>query len=231
MLERRFRPRKPRQRPAQKGGALGQRHRCDGVGGAAAADQLSRRGASGEFSGDPVAVFDPAVCGFPHCRIIPEHVQDLAPEPFARIDAALVFAEVGAVPLRGETVDPGRLVDCGVVLPEQEHRVGIFRKVGAECERDAVGVDRTGRRTGGVHRDAGHPAGIGFPEDPADGRFHPFNIVQRMLAETVLRGVAVATIPPAGVVVDAGGKLFSCFGDQHGPDAVRSEVEADQGAV
>ena len=197
-------------------------------GGAAAADHGERLGAAGQFAGDPVAVLDPAVRGGADLRIDLQRVQDLAPEPFARIDAPFVDAEIGPAPACGILVDPGRLGDRGVVLPQNEHRVGVVGELRFQRERRAVTVHRARGRAGGVDRDAGDAGSILPLERAFDHRLDSLKVIERVLAESVVRGVAVSALRPAGVIVYAGGELLAVFGDQHGADAVGAEIKTDQ---
>ena len=154
-------------------------------GGTAAAGHGQRIGFAGQDRGDPVAVFDPAECGVPHARIGVHDMQDLAPEPFAGIDAAGELAVVGTVPVRRRGVDLFRFPDAGVILPEHEHRFRVVRELRQHRQRDPFGGDRADRGPGGVDADPGDARRIDRAQHFLQHRFHAFEIIQRMLAEKI----------------------------------------------
>jgi len=198
-------------------------------GGAAAAGHGQRIGAAAEFARDPVAVFDPAEGGFAHGSVDFQRVENLAPDPFAGVDAALVHGVVGSAVAAGEFVDAGGFGDGGMVFPENEHGVGILFEARQQRQRGAVAVHRARGGTGGVDADSGDAGGVDIEEHAPDHRFDSLEIVERVLTEPAVRRVAVKPVGPAPVIVDAGGEVFAVFRiDQNRPDAVRTEIDADQ---
>ena len=115
-----------------------------------------------------------------------------------------------------------------MVLPQNEHRVGVVGELRFQRERRAVTVHRARGRAGGVDRDAGDAGSILPLEHAFDHRLDSLKVIERVLAESVVRGVAVSALRPAGVIVYAGGELLAVFGDQHGADAVGAEIKTDQ---
>jgi hypothetical protein len=112
---------------------------------AAPARQLRRCAATSQQRRHPVAQLDPAAGGFAHRRIGTADVQDLGPEPLARIDATGVAGVIGEAAAVREPVQRLGLLDGGVVLPEHEHRVRVVGELRKQRQHAALGVDRRGR--------------------------------------------------------------------------------------
>ena len=205
------------------------------AGGASAPPHRRQVRAAGQHRRHPVAVLQDRAGRLRDCRVLPQDVERLRPEPFRRVDPAHVPGEVGAAPTPGEAVDLLRLRHRGVVLPEKEHRVRVLLEAGPERERPTplVGEDRA--RAGGVHRDAPDPpagAPARFLERFDQRGLHRLEIVERVLPEPVLDRIAEQALLPAGVVLDARGHEGAVPGAHHdAPDGVRSEVDPHHKAV
>ena len=162
-------------------------------------------------------------------RIGAEDVEDLAPEPLAGIDAPLVGGVVGSVAGMGGLVDAVCLLEGRVVLPEDEHGVGVVGELGAQGEREAGGVREAGRRAGGVDSDAGDGGGVALGEGLADGVRHRLDIVEGVLAEAAGRRVGVASLAPARIGADGLHQREPLLVDEEGADAVASEIQSEVG--
>ena len=200
-------------------------------GGATAALDPGQIVGPGQDGGNPVAVLEDGHRRPRDGGARGEDVEDLGPEPLRRVDAALEPGEVDATPGAREIVDPRRLRDRGVVLPEDEHRVGIFRKRRGERERDALAVGEDGRGPGGVDGDPAHLGGhvaSGRGQCLFERGLHALEVVERMLAEAVGDGIAIESLRPAriGGDGDAGDGAAGGIGD-HRPHGVGAEVDAD----
>jgi hypothetical protein len=134
-------------------------------------------------------------------------------------------------PRAREIVDPRRLRDRGVVLPEDEHRVGIFPERRGEREWDTLAVSEDGCGPGGVD---GDPAHLG--RHVASGRgqcffergLHALEVVERMLAEAVGHGIAIESLRPARIGGDGDARDGAAGGiGDHRPHRVRAEIDAD----
>ena len=198
-------------------------------GGAAAARHGERVDVSGQFGGDPVAVLHPAerrlADGFAHA----ERVEDLREEPFAGVDAALIHGVVRAAVRLGVGIDLISLEDGRMVFPEDEHGVRIVLELRQHGQRDAFAVDGARGGSGGIDADADHALLLDALHDALDDDLEALKIVQRVLAELVVRSVAVFAFAPAGVVLDAGGEdLAALHVDQHGSYAVGTEIKSNR---
>src|SRR6185312_10590179 len=117
------------------------------------------------------------------------------------IDAADEL-EIIDVEARGMGIDLRGFFYCGVVFPQYEEGVRVLFEFGQQAEGGAGGVYGDGCRAGGIDGDRPDGAGrgrAGFLETGSDGIFESFDIVEGMLSEPVLGGVAIETVFPAGI--------------------------------
>ena len=127
------------------------------------------------------------------------------------------------------SVDLVRLEDGGVVFPEDEHGVRVVGELRQHGQRDAFLVDGARGGSGGIDADANHAFFLNALHDALDDDFEAFEVVQRVLAELVVRSVAIFALAPAGIVLDAGGEDLAVFHvDQHGSYAVGTEIKSDR---
>ena len=117
-------------------------------GAAAAPDRRQTRLAWSDESGKqgrhPVAVLKEGMGHRRHCGVLGEGAHHLGPEPFGRVDPALVNGEINPAPGAGMFVDVLGLGQGGVVLPEEEHGRRLFGKFRLQGQRYSVPVHRAG---------------------------------------------------------------------------------------
>jgi hypothetical protein len=74
-------------------------------------------------------------CGLCHLGVGLEDVNGFGPEPLRRIDPSDVFRVVHSPPGAREEVQAFGFGDRGMVLPENEHSVGVLGERRAERQR------------------------------------------------------------------------------------------------
>ncbi|OPZ71023.1 MAG: hypothetical protein BWY83_01350 [bacterium ADurb.Bin478] len=169
----------------------------------AAALQGQWIGIATQQSRQPVAMFHPGESGLSHSAINPQHMQNLGPEPFGGVDAALVLGIVFSAPGAGMMIDLLRLLDRGMILPQHKHGVGIFCKLRRQGQRDALLIHRTGRRACGVDGQSSHfgrCAGRGFLQRAGHRCLQSFDVIQGVLTKLILHGIAIKAGLPSGIV-------------------------------
>ena len=185
---------------------------------------------AGQHSRQPFAAFDGAP-GLPRQGgRSAQDMQDLGPEPFRAIAAAFVFRIIDGRDAAG-TVDFFRLRKGGMVLPQDEHGIRIFREFGQQGEGRAAPVSQARRRAGRVKAYAHNPfrrtrraAGEGFP----NRAFQDLKIVQGMLAPLVAAGVTIQALLPAGIVPHTRSEHPPVGGiDNDGPSRIGAIVQSN----
>ena len=201
-------------------------------GAAGALDGAGRERARQEAR-DEVAVLDPAARRLGDPPPLAQDVRRLRDDPFGRVDATDI-AQIGSVPLRRDAVDPLGLLGRGVVLPQDEHRIGVVREVVAQGERRAVVIGQTRRRAGGVHgqpRDPRRSALARLREAGANRALHRLDAVAGVLAVLLAPRVRVPARRPPLIRRGGDGELGAVHRvHQQASDAVRAEVQPDDEA-
>ncbi len=106
-----------------------------------------------------------------------------------------------------QRIDFFRLFVGCVILPENEHAIGVFGKFGQQGQRRPVFIhcDRCG--AGRIHRNADNFSGNfrrSLCQSHFDGCFQAFQIIQWMLAEHRGGRIAVFSSLPARIIIDCG---------------------------
>ena len=167
-------------------------------------------------------------------RRSPQAFQNLAPKPFARINAA-ALGEILRAHFFGERGDFAGFVDAGVVFPQPRHRGGIVRKSFLERERLTGRVNRKRRAAGRVHADADDLVGTetfhGFlrrGECLLDGDFRAIDVIRRVLPRQIRIARKDDTLRAVRVSPDGGGDLRAVGDvDNQGSNRVRAVIQAD----
>ena len=119
-----------------------------------------------------------------------------------------------------------------MVLPKHEHRIWLLGELRQQGQRGALGVSQRRSRRRGVEGDAAD--GVGYVaaasrQSMADRRFQLFDIVKRMLAVTVVRGIAVEPLGPPGVSYHRRGEFRPVSGvDDEAPHGIAPEIDAQK---
>lgn len=174
--------------------------------------QILHSAATGQHGRNPVAQLDDGPRIAAQAPGTPQQVQDLRPETLRRIvvarTAGVIDFAAGA-----EGGDLLRLPLRRVVLPQNEHRIGILLITRRQRQRRAGTIDQTRRAGSRIHGDGAYRLRRRtLRNDLPQHLLQPLQIIQRMLAELRLRGIAVQTPAPAGVIADGDGNLFAGFG-------------------
>src|SRR5690554_7845864 len=106
-------------------------------------------------------------------------MKDFGPEPFGGIYPSFIFGEVNSSPTPGGSINFFRLLDGGMVLPEDEHGVGIIFEFVFHGQRCSLPVYRTESRTGGIDPDPYHfltGSGGKFGQRSFNGGFQSLDI-------------------------------------------------------
>ena len=119
-----------------------------------------------------------------------------------------------------------------MVFPEHEHRIGLLGELRQQSQRGALGIGqhRGGRR--GVEGDAAD--GIGNVASASrqrltDRRFQRFDIIERMLAVAVVRGIAVEPFGPPGIGHHRRSEFRPVGGiDDEAPHGIAPEIDAQK---
>ena len=119
-----------------------------------------------------------------------------------------------------------------MVFPEHEHRIGLLGELRQQGQRGALGIGqrRGGRR--GVEGDAAD--GIGNVASASlqrltDRRFQRFDIIERMLAIAVVRGIAVEPLGPPGIGHHRRSEFRPVGGiDDEAPHGIAPEIDAQK---
>ena len=208
---------------------LGMPHRLVTFG-TTAAHNLRRLGRAGQDGGHPLAVLDNRVGSLAYRLILAQHMQRLGPEPLRGVDTALV-SRVVDLPTTAQRVDLVGLLDGRVVLPEDEHGVGVLFEALLECQRRTLLVDEAGGRTRRVEGDTydilGHLRRYGS-QHLAYRSLQHLDIILRMLTVLVDGGVAIFALLPTGVVAHRRSERLAIHGVyQHGTSRVATVVQSD----
>ena len=127
-------------------------------------------------------------------------------------------------------VDFGRLFYSGVVFPQNEHGIGIFRKLGQERQRCSALVGEGRGTAGGIKRytyDLLCRTRRAGGESFAYRRFQYFDIIEGMLTVTVGGRIAIFTLFPTRIVFNRRGYLPARRGiDDNSPRRVATVVES-----
>ena len=184
-------------------------------------------GAPRQHGGNPVAQFDDRPGVAPQRFVPAQQVQHLRPETFGRV----VVARMAGVVDLGAGTEGVDLLAFGLprmVLPQHEHRVGVFGVLLVQREGNSRPVGQAGgagrridRQRPDVGRQIGMAAGHG-----AHRLTQRFEIILGMLAETGHAGIAVKPFVPAGIERHFGVDLPPREGiDQQGAHGIRSVVQ------
>ena len=154
----------------------------------------------------------------------------LRPEVLGGVRVAVVLAVAGGVGVCG-VGDAARLLLARVVLPEDEHRVGIFGELGVQGEGNAGRVRQARRGGRCVHADAHHRlAAREAVQHAVQNRVQRLPVVEGMLAEARLGRRAGEALSPTRVRAGAGGEdLARSRVDKDGAGRVRPEVHTYYG--
>ena len=119
-----------------------------------------------------------------------------------------------------------------MVFPEDEHRIGLLGELRQQGQRGAFGVSQRRGRSRGVEGDAADGVGnvaSASRQRLTDRRFQRFDIVERMLAVTVVRGIAVEPLSPPGIGHHRRGELRPVGGvDNEAPHGIAPEIDAQK---
>ena len=179
---------------------------------------------------DPVTMFHKGMDRTTDFRINPQDVQQLAPEPFRRTASAAVLGIIGEIAPLADFIDPLGFGKGGVIFPEQEHGIRIFRELRQQCQRRSIRIHSAGSTAGTIHPDPGDKSRLdpAFCQNRADRIFHAFQIIQRMLAEHADGWIRESAFLPAGVRMHCRCHHIAGTADKHCTDAVRTEIKSDQ---
>ena len=183
------------------------------TGGAARAFQGFRICISSKNGRNPVAMFHPRICSTKNAGIFANHMQQLGPEPFRRINTTFEFGKVDR-PFSCQLINFIGFFNTCMVFPEHKHGIRVFFESGSQRERCAFFVNSDWCRASGVdgntHYVFGH-ACRSFFQRFNNGEFHSFEIIFRVLAKLVVGRIAVHAFFPARIFKNYAGYFFSVF--------------------
>ena len=178
----------------------------------------------------PVRMFNPGIGGTPHPGIAPQHMQNLRPGPLRRIGSSGIGREIDVPPM-GQRVDLPRFVLGRMVFPQNEHRIRIVCKSGAERQRHSRPVGKHRSAPGRIERNGPDLSELIRPhpvQKIPHGRLEGFDIVQRMLPVAVGKGIAIQPLFPSGIGGYGNGRHIPRSGiDEQRPTGVGAEIDAD----
>ena len=161
--------------------------------------------AAGQQVGNKIAFIHKCISLAAHRLVGTQDVQDLCPGAFGRIVIPALTDVVRRIAgtCGGEFLGLG---SAGVVLPEDEHRIGIVSERRVKREGHALRVGEAYRASRGVDRNGFDRLRLGAGGDHlAQNRLKTLDVVERMLAELLAERVAPAPFGPAGVGTDCRG--------------------------
>ena len=155
-------------------------------------------------------------------------MQDFRPEVFGRVTVAAV-AGVGELLPVAERVDLAALRHPRMVLPQDEHRIRFLLESGGQGEGRQVFIRQAGRAGRRIDRNAPDTLRLrAFPDHIPQHRLQHFQIILRMLAEAVRRGIAVPSLRPPRIGFRPGRNDASVPGiHQDGPGRIRPVIHTD----
>ena len=178
----------------------------------------------------PVRMFDPGIGGIPYPGIGPQHMQDLCPSPLRRIGSSGVGGKIDFPPV-GQRVDLFRFGLGRMVFPENEHRIRIVCKSGAQRQRRSRPVGKHRSTSGRIERNSPDLLELIRPypiEEIPHGGFEGFDIIQRMLSVTVGKRITILALFPSGIGGYGNGRHIPRSGiDEQRPTGVGTEINAD----
>jgi hypothetical protein len=180
-----------------------------------------------EEEGYPVAVFDPGVTGLSNVIVHAKYMKELGPEPFGGVHTADELKVINGC-LRGVSIDLSGLFHGCMILPQHEECVGVGPEAREKAQRGTRSVYGYRSGAGGIHGDGSDGpccCGSGLLQTVFDRRFEAFDIVEGVLSETVVGGIAELPVFPAGIIKGGGGN-FGTVGcvDQEGSDGIRAII-------
>ena len=119
-----------------------------------------------------------------------------------------------------------------MVFPEDEHRIGLFGELRQQGQRRAFGIGQRRGRGRGVEGDAANGVGdiaSASRQHLTDRCFQRFDVIERMLAVTVVRGIAVKPFGPSGIGHHSRGEFRPVGGiDNEAPHGIAPEIDAQK---
>ena len=202
---------------------------------AAAALHGERVGGAGEKGRHPVAVLHPGEGGAAHLAVFPQHVEDLRPVPFRRIHPALVPGEIVPPQPRATLLISSASFTAVWSFHSTNMALGFSSNPFVRARGSPRAVHGAGGGSGGVDADGGNVLARALSRLCQDAFYrglHALDVVQRVLAEAVLRRVTVFPCRPALVVGDRVSQLLAAQRvDEHRAHRVGAEVHSDDQRV